>query len=128
MPDNDLQTIINETFRRLNEASRRLRTLEERFSLIETNLSNESDAIIRNRSESISSLEKISLQVKNLDERLLVIENEISRIGKILEKTAKRTELEEVRGMVSLLNPMSSKFVTEGEVRRIISSGSKKEE
>ncbi len=127
MPDSDLQTIINETFRRLNETSRRLRTLEERFSLIETNLSNERDAIIRNRSESISSLEKISAQIKNLDERLLVIENEISRISKILEKTAKRTELEEVRGMVSLLNPLSSKFVTEGEVRRIISSGKKEE-
>ncbi len=130
MPDADLQTIINEAFRRLNEAGRRLRTLEERFALIETNISNDKDVIIKNQTETSASVSKIFEQLDDLSERIRSVENEIVRINKVLEKTARKTEVEELRGTISLFSPFSSKFVTEGDVKKIMekTASSKKEE
>ncbi|HLE07561.1 MAG TPA: hypothetical protein VI933_02955 [archaeon] len=130
MPDADLQTIINEAFRRLNEAGRRLRTLEERFALIETNISNDKDVIIKNQTETNASVSKIFEQLDDLGERIRSVENEMVRINKVLEKTARKTEVEELRGTISLFSPFSSKFVTEGDVKKIMekaASGEKEE-
>ncbi len=120
MPDSDIDTILSEAFRRLNEISRRLRTVEERLELAETNISSNKDAVIKIQSDSLAAIEKISLRIKNFEDKLVGIENEILRLSKAIEKTAKSVELEELRGTISLLNPLQSKFTTEEDVRRLI--------
>jgi|SRR3989344_2941190 len=121
MPDSDLDTVISEAFRRLNETSRRMRTAEERLELLETNTSSNKDALIKNQLDFFASIEKLNSRLKDFDERLIRIENEIARISKSLEKTAKSIDVEELRGTISLLSPLQSKFTTEQDVRRIIS-------
>ena len=127
MPDNDIDTILSEAFRRLNEISRRLRTAEERLELVETNISSNKDALIKSQSDFSSAVEKLGASLKNFDERALRMENEIARINKVLEKTAKSIEVDELRGTISLLSPMQSKFTTEQDVKRIISETKGKE-
>ena len=126
MPDNDIDTILSEAFRRLNEISRRLRTSEERLELVETNVSSNKDALIKSQADFSSSVERLGASMKNFDERVLRVENEIVRINKVLEKTAKSIEVDELRGTISLLSPLQSKILTEQDVRRIISDSKEK--
>ena len=120
MPDTDFESIVGEAFRRLNEISRRLRTVEERLELVETNVSSNKDSVIKIQNDTAGNFEKLREQIKNLEDRLIKIENDNARISKALEKTAKSVELDELRGTISLLNPLQSKFVTEEDVKRII--------
>ena len=126
MPDNDIDTILSEAFRRLNEISRRLRTAEERLELVETNVSSNKDALIKSQADFSSAVERLGAGMKNFDERVLRVENEIVRINKVLEKTAKSIEVDELRGTISLLSPLQSKILTEQDVRRIISDSKEK--
>lgn len=118
--DTDLDTVLSEAFRRINEISRRLRTAEERLELIETNISATKDMMVKNHSETSSHIERFSNELKNLEERLLRTENENARLNKAFEKTAKSIEVEELRGTISLLNPLQTKFTTEEDVKKIV--------
>ncbi len=119
----DVESILNELVRRANENSRRIRALEERNMLIETRVGNMEGAILRNAELAKTKLEELNEKLDNFSSQLLKIENDVSKINKTLEKTAKKTELAELENMLSLFNPLRSKFITKEDVLKLIGKG-----
>lgn len=122
----DLQTILDEIVRRLNEQGRRLRMLEERNRAIEAKLGSSEDMILRNAENARLKSEEFLQTLKDMDARIMKAENDISKIVRDIGRTAKKTELMELESTLNLYNPLKSSFVTKEDVERML--GRKKEE
>ena len=116
----DVPAVLNELVRRANETTRRLRALEERSSLIENKISSIQDTLLRTNSENKDINEKLTNQLKGFQTELMRIDNELLKVNKNIERTAKRSELKELENMMSFFNPLKSNFVTKDEVERMI--------
>ena len=121
MPEErDIQVVLNELVRRADEAARRLRMLEGRSEVIESRISSIQDTIIRTSKENKVELSELSITVKKFESELLRLNNELSKFSKNLDKFAKKSEVKAVENTISLLNPITSEFVTRNEVERLI--------
>ena len=109
MADVDIQTVLNEAFRRLNEDTNRLRALEERYDLFENRLTSLQEAVLKRTEESRLQSGKISAQNVALEERLIKVENDLARLSKLMEKTAKESEIAQLRELVELYSPFKKK-------------------
>lgn len=121
MPEErDIQIVLNELVRRADETARRLRMLEGRSEVVESRISSIQDTIIRTSKENRGELSELSTTVKRFESELLRLNNELSKISKNLDKFAKKSEVKAVENTISLLNPITSEFVTRDEVERLI--------
>ena len=109
MVEADTQSILNEAFRRLNENTGRLRALEERYDLVENRLASLQDSLIRNTADDKLRTDKAAAQSAALEERLVKVENDLARLGKLMEKTAKESEIAQLRELVGLYSPFKKK-------------------
>ena len=109
MPEVNLSTVLNEAFRRLNEASRRLRASEERYDVLETRLEGLQNTMLKISDELSVKIEKNSGEQKDFEARLIRIEADITKIGQAAEKSAKASDLEELKELVSLYSPFKEK-------------------
>lgn len=116
----DLQTILDEIVRRLNEQGRRLRMLEERNRAIEAKLGSSEDLILRNAENARLKGEEFSKVLREMDARIMKAENDIGKIVRDIGRTAKKTELMELESTLSLYNPLKSSFVTREELERML--------
>ena len=117
----DVEMILSELVRRINEDGRRLRILEEQARTMETRTGSAEDTILRNAQNLRDDLNKIENHFKEFDTRILRLENEITKIFKDIEKSAKKMEIKELENLINLYNPIKSRFVTREEVERMIS-------
>jgi hypothetical protein len=118
MPEADAK--IDELVRRSNEIMRRLRALEERDSIIEARLSSMQDAILRNTADARSEFEALDKRLKDFENRLIIANNEITKIEKNIEKLARKSELSELAALIELYNPLKASFITKEETERLI--------
>ncbi len=116
----DIQLILSEVVKRLNEHGRRIRLLEERNMAMDTRMSSSEEAILRNSQNLREEINKILKQISELEPRILKIENDIKKLSHDMVRTAKKTELLELENLIDLYNPLRSKFVTKEEVKRMI--------
>jgi len=109
MAEQDAQAIMNEAYRRLNEVSRRLRAVEERYELIENRLTGLQETAIRNAESGKAEADRLSSSLKGMEERVVKLENDFSKIGKGIENTAKATEIAQLRSMIELWSPFKDR-------------------
>lgn len=109
MPEADVQTILNEAFRRLNENTRRLRALEERSDLTANRITSLQDTLIKNTEQDRARAEKQAKAIRALEERLVTIENDLVRLSKLVDKAAKASEVAQLRDLVELYAPFKKK-------------------
>ncbi len=116
----DMQTILDEIVRRLNEQGRRLRMLEERSRAIEAKLGSSEDLILRNAEGARQKSGDFEKTIKEMDARIMKAENDIGKIVRDIGRTAKKTELMELESTLNLFNPLKSSFVTREDVERMM--------
>jgi seryl-tRNA synthetase len=116
----NIQTILEEIIKRVNEHSRRLRLIEERNRALEMRIGTAEETILRNNENMRDEIAKINVRLREIEERLMRIENDIQKILKDLAKTARKTELRELEHLINLFNPLKSTFITREEVERLI--------
>ncbi len=112
----EIDVVLSEIVRRLNEQSRRIRTLESRNSVSESRTSTAEDTILKMTDEMREKFKTLSDNIKAFETLLLKLEHEIGRVNKNIEKTAKKSELRELENIISLYNPIKSKFITKEEM------------
>ncbi|MCD6478091.1 MAG: hypothetical protein J7K87_03740 [Candidatus Aenigmarchaeota archaeon] len=112
--------LTDELIKRLNESTRRIRDLEEFNRTLETKIDSMEMRLIKRQSEIKTRFDEIEKSVKDLNIRLMKIENENEKIKKSLEKTATKLELEEIENFIKLMDPIKMNFVTRNEVERMI--------
>jgi len=111
MAEADIQGILNEAFRRLNENTSRLRALEERYDLVENRITSLQEGLLRNTDIDKTRSDKAAAQLASLEERLVKMENDVVRLSKLVEKSAKESEIAQLRELVELYSPFKKKTV-----------------
>jgi archaellum component FlaC len=109
MAEAETQGILNEAFRRLNENTGRLRALEERYDLVENRITSLQDSLIKNTADDRLRADKAAVQLAAIEERLVKMENDLARLAKLMEKTAKESEIAQLRELVGLYSPFKKK-------------------
>ncbi len=121
MPEKrDIQVILSELVRRMNEHSRRLRAIETRHAIIETRISSLEDAALRINEEIKATKEDNSKKIKKYDTSFLKIENDINKINKKMDRMARKSQLKELENLISLFNPLKTTFITREELERLL--------
>jgi hypothetical protein len=120
MVEKDVQAILNEVVRRGNETVRRLRDIEEKDSLFENRL-NTVETTTLNLSDNKKIVDdKFTQKTDELERSVIRIDNELMKIGKLLDKMAKRSELKELESLISIYNPIKTNFITREELELIL--------
>ena len=120
MAEKDIQAVLNEIVRRANETVRRLRDLEESDSLIEGRLNTAETGILNLSSEKKEMNEAITARLDEMDKSIIRIDNELVRLAKNVDKMAKKTEVRELENLISIYNPIKTKFITREEAELMI--------
>ncbi|RLJ03222.1 MAG: hypothetical protein DRP11_01350 [Candidatus Aenigmatarchaeota archaeon] len=115
-----LQDIINEIVKRTQENTWRIRAVEERTRVVETKLTSLEKMFLDLGENIEKNFDQISEDKKDLNTKTMKLENEIAKIRRILDKTVKKNELEEIENYIRLINPLNANFVTENDVRRLV--------
>ncbi len=116
----DIQVVLSEMVRRMNEHGRRLRAVEERTSLLESRLGSIQDMILKNNEKARDNMKHIESEFKDMTTTLMKIENDIAKLNKNLDRFAKKSELKQVENLISLFNPLRTSFITKEELKRIL--------
>ena len=120
MVEKDVQAILNEVVRRGNETVRRLRDIEEKDSLFENRL-NTVETTALNLSDNKKTVDdKFTQKTDELERSVLRIDNELMKIGKLVDKMAKKSELKELESLISIYNPIKTNFITREELELIL--------
>lgn len=115
-----IRVLATELVKRVNDETRRLRLAEQRLDRFEADMDNLETTIRAQTSDFKAQLEAISRGIKSLSDRMVLIENAIGRIEKELAKRATKAEMKQIESYMSLMSPITSKFVTKEEMERAI--------
>jgi prefoldin subunit 5 len=105
--------VISTNTRRIRSVEQRLDGLEMRMGSIEEKIINEIEGIKKD-------FEEIHMYIRQISKNLSELRAEMLRMDKIINKTAKRTEVKELESLLDLYSPIKSKFATRDEVERLI--------
>ena len=112
--------ILNEVIKRVNKNTHRIRTLEEFNRVLENKITFLEERTLKTQEEMKQKFSEIEETLKDLNIRLMKIENENQKIRKSMEKVVTKPELDEIKNFVELLNPIKMEFVTKNEVEKMI--------
>jgi len=119
-PQVNFQALINEMVKRIDDNTRRIKTIEQRLDGMSLRIEALENKMIEDVEDMKKRLDQLSLDVKSIAESLLKIRVETRRLNKDLEKTARKSEIKELESLLDLYSPIKSKFVTREEVERLI--------
>ncbi|NIO19471.1 MAG: hypothetical protein GTN76_01660 [Candidatus Aenigmarchaeota archaeon] len=116
----NLEKIASELINRVNENIRRLRVLENRVKALDNRINSmEQNSLVQNKNLQKSLTDRDS-KIGLLEERLRKTEMTIKEIVKQLRFVATKTNVEELKHLVDIYNPLKSKFATKEEIENMI--------
>ena len=118
----NVQVVVAELIRRLNDSSKRLRLVEQKILSMESTISNIDQTAVEQFKQTKISSDKLNVKIDELSNRIAKVEDDTRKLTKQMERTATKTELREIQGFIDLINPIKSNFVTIQEVRKMIDS------
>ena len=114
----DVKSLMTELVKRINEDTRRVRTLEQKMEKIENSIRGLEDSSLVQLNELKLGLEKINDRILKTSDRLTNMENDILKLNKELGKTASKIDVKQLENFIDLVNPITSRFVTKDEMER----------
>jgi len=115
-----LQPVNRELLNRINDNTRRIRTIETRSSRSENRISAVEERIIDEVEELRKGFDQIVLDLKELSNTLNLMRSEMAKVNKKVGKAATKAEIKEVSSLMDVWNPVRSVFVTKDEAERMI--------
>ena len=115
-----MRVLATELVKRVNDETRRIRLAEQRLDRFEADMQSLENTIASQTAEFKAQLESISKGIKSLSDKLTLLENAVGRIEKELAKRATKGEMKQMESYMSLMSPITSKFVTKEEMERAI--------
>lgn len=105
---------------RLNNNSRRIRQLEEDLGNIREQLKNLEDELIEQKRKSNENHNKIESEMSEVRDKIANMEVDIKNLNRKVRKLVPKREIKEIENYMDLINPVTSSFVTEKEVKKIV--------
>jgi len=121
-----MRVLATELVKRVNDETRRIRLAEQRLDRFEADVGTLEGTISSQTGEFKSQLESISKGIKTLSDRMTLLENAVGRIEKELAKRATKAEMKQIESYMSLMSPITSRFVTKEEMQRAIDEKTQK--
>ena len=116
----NVQSFNNEVVKIINTNTRRIRSLEQRLDGLEMRIGAIEEKIINEMNALRKEFDEINMYIKDLVKNLNEIRNEVLKINKAIDKTAKKAEVKELESLLDLYNPIRSRFTTREEVERLV--------
>lgn len=120
MAEEDLQPVNRELLNRINDNTRRIRTIETRSSRSENRISAVEERIIEEVEELRKGFDQIVLDLKELSNTLNLMHSEMAKVDKKVGKAATKAEIKEVSSLMDVWNPVRSVFITKDEAERMV--------
>jgi len=114
------QPVNRELLNRINDNTRRIRTIETRSSRSENRISAVEERIIDEVEELRKGFDQIVLDLKELSNTLNLMHSEMGKVNKKVGKAATKAEIKEVSSLMDIWNPVRSVFVTRDEAERMV--------
>lgn len=102
----------------------RVRTLEGKYNLLRDRALIINNNMIMQYRKTTSEMKALEEDIKDIKHSLFQIKETLKHLVREMEGFSRKEELRVLEKYINLWNPM--KFVTEGEVRRIVEEGKKK--
>jgi archaellum component FlaC len=119
-PDEKQERIMVDIINRVNENVQRLRVIEQKIQAIDTRINSvEQNVIAYNKSVQKALFER-DTKISSLDERVEKIETTYKEILKQLKLVATKSNVDELKELVSIYDPLKSSFVTREEMERFM--------
>ncbi len=122
----DLKVLATELVKRVNGETRRTRLLEQKVDRFEAEISNLENTIKSQNSDLKNILQNFEDTLKEISNRVLIMENSIKRIEKELSKKATKNEFKTIESYMELMSPITGNYVTRAEMERVISEKTQK--
>ena len=122
----DLKVLATELVKRVNGETRRTRLLEQKVDRFEAEISNLENTIKSQNSDLKNVLQNFEDTLKEISNRVLIMENSIKRIEKELSKKATKNEFKTIESYMELMSPITGNYVTRAEMERVISEKTQK--
>ncbi len=116
----DMRILATELVKRVNDETRRIRLAEQRLDRTDAEVANLENTVSAHASDNKAQLDAINKSLKAMSDRLLVLEGAVGRIEKELVKRVTKAEFKQMESYMSLMSPITSKFVTKEEMERAI--------
>jgi hypothetical protein len=116
----EVRILTSELVKRVNDETRRIRLAEQRLDRFEVGLDNLENTMSAHAAEMKAALDNLNKSIKVLSDRMTLMEGALGRVEKELGKKAMKAELKQIEAYMSLMSPMTSKFVTKEEMERAI--------
>lgn len=125
-PDEKQKMIMVDIINRVNENVRRLRVIEQKIQAIDTRINSVEQNVVSYNKNIQKSLSDRDAKITSLDQRIGKIETTSKEILKQLKLVATKSNVEELKELLSIYDPLRSKFVTKEEMERFVSEKSLK--
>jgi len=115
-----VHSVINEIVDRINDNTKRLRTLEQRSQIMASRMNSvekEMLSLNKNTQKLVSGLET---KIKASNDKIFQNESTVKEIIKQVKKLATTSKISELEELLEIYNPIKSQFVTREEVQRMI--------
>jgi len=119
-PADKQERIMVDLINRVNENVQRLRVIEQRTQTIDSRINSiEQNLVSYNKNVQKSLLER-DVKISSLEERVEKIETTYKEIINQLKQVATKTNVDELRQLVSIYDPLKSSFVTKEEMETFV--------
>ena len=112
--------ISPEILYRLNEFGRRIRLLEERVDRLISEIHSIEEELNTQKSYVKVGFERRDRKLEEIENKIQLIKERIEKLEKRIEKLATKDEIKEIKNFIDIVNPITSRFVTKDELKRII--------
>ena len=116
----EMRVLTSELVKRVNDETRRIRLAEQRLDRFEVAADNLENMVSSHALEMKAQLDNLAKSIKTLSDRMTMTESAIGRIEKELAKRATKMEIKQIESYMSLMSPITSRFVTREELERAI--------
>ncbi len=107
-----LQMVLQELVRRVNNDSRRMRTIEQQLQALETKADALEENLLRRSKHYDKKTIETEATIRLMNETLTKISSDVERINRQIGKFAMKRDIKEIEKMFDLLNPVSRELVT----------------
>jgi ribosome-binding protein aMBF1 (putative translation factor) len=122
----EMRVLTSELVKRVNDETRRIRLAEQRLDRFEVAADNLENMVSSHAIEMKTQIDNLAKSIKALSDRMTMTESAIGRIEKELAKRATKMEIKQIESYMSLMSPITSRFVTREEMERAIEDRAQK--
>ncbi|MBN2042603.1 MAG: hypothetical protein JW754_02250 [Candidatus Aenigmarchaeota archaeon] len=114
------QRIVSEMINKINDNIRRLRVVEQRISSLDIRTNSMEQSILSQNKNMQKMFKERDVKITAMEDRLFKMETMMKEMVKQMKMMATKSNIDELKTMVEIFNPIRSSFTTKQDVENMI--------